>query len=55
MNRDVALRAVENGQRRVRAFNAGDVRLEVLVLVAILVVGRVPECSVAWIGNIELG
>ena len=55
MNGDVVIGAVENSQRCVRGFNARNVRLEVFVLVAVFVVGRVPECSVAWIGYIELG
>ena len=55
MNRDVAIGAIENGQRCVGAFHVSDVRLEVFVLVAVFVVGGVPERSVAWIGDIELG
>ena len=55
MNGDVAIGAVENSQRCVRGFYTRNVRLEVFVLVAVFVVGRVPECSVAWIGYVELG
>ena len=55
MNRDVAIGAVQNSQRCMRAVNTRHVRFEVLVLVAILIVGGVPERSVAWIGDIELG
>ena len=55
MNGDVAIGAVENSQRCVRGFNTRNVRLEVFVLVAVFVVGGIPERSVAWIGDVEFG